>query len=566
MTLTFKHFDPRLKQWVHTDGNINNSDSILTEKIDNTLLETYFPNVNFSFAKIDEKMTVDDLKNGHPEDHVLLLSSKTRFLYGPKECLETIDQLCPDRKDRGAYGSIFLGGCTHSLTKEINILIVNDENGENGGILPNDIAWRQVGDCHGKISPELAQTLSGNTSNVIQHRFAIPEDNRFAKGTIAPKDLTLLPLNDTDTKIDLILPTSSFKGGDKKNNPIEPGLYTKTVWLGEKERSQQGTIATSQLHANFPKGLRDIVESLEKQTEKLRLIQDDPRQLAQYYCEKYEKRKVLLQEISEEEKTGIEDDLEDRPDPLIYRLIKTDLEGDGQLLETQKVISELQRFVQKEWKEIALGKTITFDRGMIIPSKDLQNGEICVPWMAQGEEVLNFRSPFLNSNGMCLSVNKYVEDVYTPDGHPLEGVIVVNDEDHGRIRARIEALKAQGIETEEIDPIETESERQGRDYDGDCIGVARATDFPYLMAETKYRNLPENAYDPIVKLEKASFIREDGTQPEFEEIALFMSDSISVGVINNHATAIEALESEIDLISEFGSMNEKYRTVRQIWG
>ncbi|MGH2415116.1 MAG: hypothetical protein ACRDEA_15775, partial [Microcystaceae cyanobacterium] len=75
MTLKFKHFDTRLNQWIHTDGDINNPNSILTEELDNTLLETYFPDGEFSFGHIDEKTQAVDLYN-HPEGHVLLLSSK----------------------------------------------------------------------------------------------------------------------------------------------------------------------------------------------------------------------------------------------------------------------------------------------------------------------------------------------------------------------------------------------------------------------------------------------------------------------------------------------------------
>ena len=109
---------------------------------------------------------------------------------------------------------------------------------------------------------------------------------------------------------------------------------------------------------------------------------------------------------------------------------------------------------------------MTFDRGLIIPSKDLKEGEICVPWMNPNEKILNFRSPFLNSNGLCVSVNKHIKDRLGPDDRALEGIIVVSDEDHKRIQARIDTLKAQGIETDEINPAETESERQARDFDG----------------------------------------------------------------------------------------------------
>ena len=549
MTLTFKHFDTRLGEWIYTDGNRDNPESLLVETLDNTLLEVYLPNLEFSFGHIDEKSTPADLHR-HPSGQVLLLSSKSRMLFGPPEALDTIEALCPDKKDRGAYGSIFLGACHNAIARELNVLVVDDSTGANGGILPDDVAWRQVGDCHGKCSPALARELSDTIEHVIQHRMALPEEMRFAKGTLAPKDLTQLPSRHPDTPIDLIVPTSSFKGGDRKNHPIEPGLHTTTVWLGEKDRSKEGTVAISQVHASFPTGIKDYLRSLEAQAQILHARQKDPRKLAESYCEQHEKRQALGSETSEEQS-----------DPTIYRIIKADLEsGHGQLLESPKVQGELNRFVQNRWKEIAIGKTIEFARGLIIPSKDLKHGEICVPSLPEGEEVLNFRSPLLNSNGMCVSLNKYVDDALAPNGKPLTGVIVVNDEDRSRIQARLDALKAQGIETDERVPVETESERQGRDYDGDCIGVARALDFQELSAEAKFRNRPENAYAPVEKAEKVSF----PSGMSFEEIAIFMSDGISVGVINNHATAIEALESEIDLLRESGTESDRIEYVQQV--
>jgi hypothetical protein len=281
MTLAFKHFDTRLHQWIANEHPSLVDEPILTEKLDNTLLELYFPNTPFSFGHIDEKSSVDDLYN-HPDGHVLLLSSSSRLLYGSPDCLETIEKLCPDRKDRGAYGSIFLGSCSNAIYKEMNILVVNDATGENGGILPNHVAWRQVGDCHGKISTTLATELSGTIEHVIQHRLGIPDQFRFAKGTLAPKDLSQLQSLKPNTTLDLIVPTSSFKGGDKKNNPILPGLHRVKVWIGEKERSLSGKIATSQVHASFPSGIRDYLKKLEKQAEKLQDLQNDPRQLAEY--------------------------------------------------------------------------------------------------------------------------------------------------------------------------------------------------------------------------------------------------------------------------------------------
>ncbi|MHC5930531.1 hypothetical protein [Nostoc sp.] len=577
MTLEFKHFDTRLNQWIYPDTNNKNPESILAEKLDNTLLESYFPEKKFSFGHIDEYSKSEDLKN-HPDGHVLLLSSKTRLLYGPPECLEVIEKLCPDRKDRGAYGSIFLGSCRNAISEKLNILVVDDSTdakGKNGGILENEVAWKLVGDCYGQISTELYDKLtkreeqSDKNYRVIQHRFGWKEGDgedteyRFGKGTLRPYDLKEIKYANANNtpKIDLIIPISSFKGTDKdkpggpSKPQIEPGLYQQTIWLGEKAQSQKGKTAISQLLASFPQGIKDFAEELEAQAQKLAEAQDDPRIVAQLYCENYEKRKEfseqqkksLEQEIIESVKTDTlskqvennsDEDLElndesdesQKDDMFMYKLIKADLLGQEQLLETEKVKQELSRFVQGQWRDIAVGKTLTFDRGMIIPSKELKNGEICVTWIDENEKVLNFRSPFLNSNGLCISNNKYVEDRLAPDGTDLQGIIV-RETDKG-ILARIEALEAQGIQHNEVNPVETESERQARDYDGDCIGVARASLYPNLTAEAEQRNLPKNAYSPFtVKLKKQSFYDPtDGTQPPFEKIAIHMSDSISVGI------------------------------------
>ncbi|WP_246163644.1 hypothetical protein [Brasilonema sennae] len=642
MTIQAKHFDTRLNQWIHTDGNINNFDSLLQEELNNTLLEYFLTRKNFSFGHIDEKSTAEQLKN-HPSGYKLLLSSKTRLLYGPEEYLDTIRQLCPDNKDRGAYGSIFLGACKNAINKELNILIVDDSNGENGSIINNDQAYRLTGDCYGQISKDLYHELTnykeGDSYRVIQHRFGWTDQDgddtkyRFGKGTLRPANLdNILNYQDANnqTKIDLILPLSAFKGTDKDNPngptkpQIQPGLYRQNIWLGEKSQSELGKTAISQLLASFPNGVKDFTEQLELEAKKLNLAQDDPRQLAQLYCEKYSKRKAFLEEQAaslEEEATedpAVTEELETlreriATDSLIYKLIKADLQGQGQgqLLETEKVQRELARFVQNEWKEIAIGKTLTFERAMVIPSKDLQNGEICIPHYQDKEEVLNFRSPFLNSNGLCISTNKIVEDILGPDGKPLAGVIAVSDETSDRIYNRLNEqilsilpeaqgknIQLQGIENYlnknigkletkdkieftnkfneyiqelqsagynlEILPQESEQERQARDYDGDCIGFDRASKYPNLTAEASERNLPSNAYEPTVKLNKQSFYREDGSQPEFEEIAIHMSDSISVGVINNHLTSIEALESEITILKNFGSEKDQIEYVQEV--
>ena len=587
MTLIFKHFDTRLNQWLHSDNNTANSESLIKEELDNTLLEFFLPDKQFSFGQVDEYSNASDLKN-HPDRHKLLLASGSRLLYGTEECQEVIDKLCPDRKDRGAYGSIFLGGCNNAINEKLNILVVDDKTGNNGGVIDTDQALKLTGDCYGQIEPRLYDLLTKRELNsdksyaVVQHRFGWREGDgadstfRFGKGTLRPHQLDKLSYADPNNtpKIDLIIPLSSFKGTDKDNPKgatkpqIAPGLYDQTIWLGEKSRSQQGKTAISQLLASFPQGFKDFVEVVELQAQELAQKQSDPRLLAQLYCESYEKRLADITAAKSEENTldnleneeTLGDDSSTTDISAMYKIIKADVEsGHYQLLETEKVRLELSRFVQKQWKEIATGRSLTFDRGLIIPSKELKNGEICVPWLEPGEKVLNFRSPFLNSNGLCVSTNKIIDDCKDPNKKPLEGIIVVNDEDYARMSDR---LKGEGVDPEDI-PRETESERQARDFDGDCIGVELASNYPNLTAEAQYRNLKENAYTPTVKQQKQSFYESDGTQKEFEEIALYMTGG-NVGTINNQVTALEALESEIEILKTYGTPEQQSSYVQEV--
>ncbi|MEM7552522.1 MAG: reverse transcriptase-like protein [Cyanobacteria bacterium P01_A01_bin.84] len=665
MSIISKHFDTRLgqnieaydkeakkQQKLNTSAPKTEKITSLKEELNNTLLEYFFPDTEFSFGHGDEFTTIDELKN-HPDDHKLLISSKSRYLYADESAFEIVDEIFPDRKDRGAYGSILLGECNKGkdspppLSGKLNILIVDDETGENGGIIDKEQAYRLTGDCYGQISDEKYKELTGHKEGdkyrVIQHRFGwkpqeADEQYRFGKGTLRPMDFNDIQYETgKDSKIDLIVPISSLKGTDKQRPggalkpQIKPGLYELDIWIGEKSLSQQGKTATSQIWASFPEGQKDALEKSNAEAFKLYYDSKDPRKLAQLYCEKYEKRKKFDQErlqkeeelaasgktstISKEDLTP--DDQEDEKsnqveDLMMYRLVKADLtSGHGQLLETEKVKRELEKFVVREYKDIATFKNITFDRAMVIPSKDLKNGEICIPGRIDDDkEILNFRAPFLNSNGMCVSQQKHTDDILGPDGKPIEGVICVSDETTERIYDRvtkqiktalaqvddekilnslqsfvegditstkdvkfkdigdlenmqrvrfIDALNEQITELQnlgfevELLPRESEQERQGRDYDGDCVGFTLAENFPNLTAEAIERNKPENAYLPTIKEAKQSFyIGETTEQPEFEAIALQMSDGISVGVINNHLTALEALESEIEIIRNSG--------------
>ena len=103
MVIIAKHFDTRLGESIKIYDRETKKYICLEEELNNTLLEYFFPNTTFSFGHGDQYTTVPELKI-HPNKHKLLLSSKSRYLYAPPSALEIIDEIFPDRKDRGAYG------------------------------------------------------------------------------------------------------------------------------------------------------------------------------------------------------------------------------------------------------------------------------------------------------------------------------------------------------------------------------------------------------------------------------------------------------------------------------
>ena len=629
MGLTLQHFDTRNGQWItypNPDGQKQQKTPhlILQETLENTLLEAFiqreFPHTDYSqrlsIGHIDESSTPADLEaKNHPNGDVLLLSSGSRLLYGPREIrVQLIDKLNPDRMHNGAYGSILMGECAHRFQGKISYLVIDDSNGENGGYLDNHQAWRLVGDCHGKISPIFSQQLAGTQQHILQFRLGDLEQGLYAKGTLAPKEIApYFQDRAIGQQVAFVIATSSFKGAGKGS--VSPGLYEQIIWLGEKARSQRGEIALSQLLPSYPEALRDFLPPLKEQLLALSQRCQQPRQLAEYYCQVYEARRQrtdpdwqapspaetvsryrdYLRQAAGEELTNASES--PKSEEFLYLALKADPQHQ-RLLATQKISQALTDFIRRDYLEAAVGKRFKFDRGMIIPSKDLKTGEICVPWLEEGEPVLEFRAPFLNHNATRYSINKQVEDRLAPNGEVLKGAICVNDEDYSRILHRIQAAaQAASVKAElpalpdnlndlSVDericlsdrlneniqqinptpaaiplvPYESDSERQGRDFDGDCLGVAAARRYPYFSQAVMEKTQPEQLFRPTRKEAKLSF----PPATTFEVMAIHMADAISVGAINNSVTRFESLLSELELVENYGSAAQQQSLAQQL--
>ncbi|MCC3595843.1 MAG: hypothetical protein EAZ94_23975 [Oscillatoriales cyanobacterium] len=494
--LTLKHFDTDLSRWVNAFDISTNNQTIFTEELNNSMLEAIFPDAPkdaFSIGYIHEWTAADNLTR-HPDNSELLFSSGNRCFYGPIECKEELDKIFPDEKDKGAYGSLLSGNCLDTFQTKVKLLIVEDDLesdscGENGGLLPRDAAVALVGDCHGKISPQLlqkfvrldgelqAQTVSGEPDEIIrhavQHRLFFPDCDshpRIAKGTVAAKNLEPLFEPDRENVPDLILPVSSFKGGTGKPHP---GLYSVDLWAGAKNISQTTLSSTAEVGLD-----RDAREILKEAALHLNEIAADPRKVAELFCKSWEEKASARGEISR--KMQQENTAADRPtaksnansvkiegntansqlieeyitnsesieentansqllsENITYKILKADLAGGhGQLLECKYIQKQLERFLQSQRREIATGGAIKWRRSsIIIPSKDLNDDRVCTAVGGEGEIIMSFRSPLLYEDAIALQYNTFTPDCLDPKGRSLIGVSAVSDEPYYKLANR----------------------------------------------------------------------------------------------------------------------------------
>jgi hypothetical protein len=397
------------------------------------------------------------------------------------------------------------------IQKPLSILIVDDETGENGGMLPNDVARELTGDCHGRMSQALAREYgleinpkSGATDAIVQFRSVLPNfDNdpnapgthKIAKGTLLGQDLSDLPwqLPQWELPPDLILAKSSFKGSSKP--PV--GLHQKEIWLGAKSISANGKMSVSSLIPLYPGLLKDVQPQLEPKMAALAAAQNDPMSLAQLYIKSNDDRKQF-HEISDnsdnnEDLTpiafGASGAIDSRPDSPELKFIRAAVASQNTAaLQTPLAVKELKKFVKNEWKSLALGqdKSIAFERSMALPDKKLANGEICVPWFPDGEELIVYRPPVINTNGIHVLTNKLKVSLAYSDNAQY---IAISDQN----------LIGRSIMAD-----------MALDFDGDHVAFALATDYPNLTREVKLKQQTTNRYPDIIKEQKQEF---DGASP-----------------------------------------------------
>jgi Domain of unknown function (DUF4326) len=225
--LLIKKFDQHTGTYI---ADPTNAGETLTEQAVNTLLENYFPDAVLSECKTDFFTTVEELRDNHPEGHVLLFTSGTRAFYGLSEYQPQMLKLMEDAKDRAAYASIIIGDTAQVPGfQKMRVLIVDDESGINGPKNPEtgeydnvlDPAFVQhiTGDSTGKMDKDLAMDLFGSVRHTVQHRMTISdmptvEGDRdlVCKGTFQALDFAQFAWKEGMGELpQVILPLSSVK-------------------------------------------------------------------------------------------------------------------------------------------------------------------------------------------------------------------------------------------------------------------------------------------------------------------------------------------------------------------
>jgi hypothetical protein len=280
-------------------------------------------------------------------------------------------------------------------------------------------------------------------------------------------------------------PISSFKGKKQGIKELpQPGLYAiapDKFWIGQKGVSKLTQVAMSQLVSSYPAALPDILPVIYREAKRLSIKQRDMVSLAELYCLSHEEREISLLENAEE-------DFEQRTDPHVYTVVRAALDkGNYAWLKIPAVVDDLEKFVAGEWRDLAIGrsKALAWEGAVIVPSKDLRNGEICVPWLPDQEPLLYYRSPFINSNGACLGINrKNIWELNPASGTNIQNVIYISDRSLEQILA--EQAAAQTL----YDALLTEYQDRAEIL---ATAPARLPEFDQALDDLQYSHILHNS-------------------------------------------------------------------------
>ncbi len=121
MAININHFDTLTRQDLEIEENIKNS-----------LAEYLFPDAEFAIGSIYQEITTPENLDRYQEK-TLQFASGERMYFSNDDVREL---LYPKASDGAAYGSLVFTPCQSFKEVDARVLIIDDETGLNGGIMP----------------------------------------------------------------------------------------------------------------------------------------------------------------------------------------------------------------------------------------------------------------------------------------------------------------------------------------------------------------------------------------------------------------------------------------------
>jgi len=360
----------------------------------------------------------------------LTFSSGNSYYFADDDLRKKIRRLFATEPDTACrYGSLLVSNCYKGsdTLENLRVKIVDFNDPE--------YSHYKTGDCHGKISPQLARQLGGEQNCPFQFRFAwrkqwaegseenCPRVSFLSKGTLLP-DVRLTEAEGYD----IIMDRSSIKGIKKArlDELVPCGDYEfPRAAMGNRgnaratsyDNSWQFTIWYSEDAVR-----QDLKQPTEQKAKVLADLQRNPLALARYIVQEYDKEQQRRQERSEEDFEDEDGNANNQVQESRWiSLLRSDKYG--QLVETPKFRKFATDYVAGRWRDLAIKSGYSHSSGMAMPSDDLPRGTVCVPHLPEGDVILT-RYPIVNSDNIRLYRNSQ-----DPELKKTRNVIWINPKD-----------------------------------------------------------------------------------------------------------------------------------------
>jgi hypothetical protein len=343
----------------------------------------------------------------------LTFSSGNSYYFADDDLRKKIRRMFATAPDTACrYGSLLVSNCYKGsdTLENLRVKIVDFNDPE--------YSHYKTGDCHGKISPQLARQLGGEQNCPFQFRFAwrkqwaegseenCPRVSFLSKGTLLP-DARLTEAEGYD----IIMDRSSIKGIKKArlDELVPCGDYEfPQAAMGNRgnaratsyDNSWQFTIWYSEDAVR-----QDLKQPTEEKAKVLADLQRNPLALARYIVQEYDKEQQRRQERSEEDFEDEDSNANSQVQESRWiSLLRSDKYG--QLVETPKFRKFATDYVAGRWRDLAIKSGYSHSSGMAMPSDDLPRGTVCVPHLPEGDVILT-RYPIVNSDNIRLYHNSH---------------------------------------------------------------------------------------------------------------------------------------------------------------